>query len=65
MGEVATTEFLFRSLKRFNIHDATTITTDRYQYRNALVAISRTIGIYVKRQICLFHIFQGYVREDS
>ena len=50
LGEDATSGFLLRSLPGFSIPGTITITTDGYHYRNALVHVSRSLGIGVKRR---------------
>jgi len=63
IGEDSTISFLMDALRRFNIPDDITITTDGYHYRNALVEVSRTLGIRIRRQRCLFHIMKDLSKK--
>jgi len=48
--------FFIRSLSKFTIPDAITVTTDGYHYESMLKSVSSRLGIHIRRQRCLFHI---------
>lgn len=63
LGESATASFIMDALKRFDIPDDITITTDGYHYRDAFVQVSRSLGVRIRRQRCLFHIMKDLSKK--
>jgi hypothetical protein len=58
-----TASFIIDALKRFDIPDDITITTDGYHYRDAFVQVSRSLGVRIRRQRCLFHIMKDLSKK--